>query len=527
MIYHGHLSYYAVIFRKKMAIEIQGYARLIAEYNLKALPLMEYSCIDSAVRGRDRRTQNGQTILYFSPRYQHQNSLTEHLQFALKYEGINLHVLTLLFEQPVQTELENWIRTSPASSYARRTCFLYEWITGRQLANEIGVPKRERYVNAADGKLQFVLPSGEKNVRYRVTNNLPGTPDFCPMVRKTEYLSTMVEKDLRTQISATVASYDQDLLKRAVNFLYLKETQSSFEVEREKPSLKKAQRFADLLKQADPNTPLTEKRLVELQNTVIDSRFRELTWRGEQNWIGKDHGYRKQIDYVPPRPEDLVQLMNGLIETASRCSEVATKTEKTGDANDVYDPVILSAVISFGFVFIHPFMDGNGRIHRYLIHDILARTRFTPRGIILPVSAVILANLDEYIDVLEAFSRPMRDLTDYNPDTPTTPATGNDSVYFRFFDATLQAEFLYHALKRTLEKDLPKEIEYLIGFDRAYNSLNQFMDWPNHSLELFIQVVHQNQGKLSKTKRSSHFDWMNESEISQAEQEVRQAFNNE
>jgi hypothetical protein len=237
-----------LILGNTMAIEIQGYARLITEYNLKALPLMEYSCIDSAVRGRERRTQNRQTIQYFSSSYQHQNSLTEHLQFALKYEGINLHVLTLLFEQPVQTELESWIRTSPASSYARRTCFLYEWITGRKLTNEIGVPKRERYVNAADDKLQFVLPSGEKNVRYRVSNNLPGTPDFCPMVRKTEYLSTMVEKDLRAQVSATVASYDQDLLKRAVNFLYLKETQSSFEVEREKPSPNKAQRFCKYVK---------------------------------------------------------------------------------------------------------------------------------------------------------------------------------------------------------------------------------------------------------------------------------------
>jgi hypothetical protein len=370
------------------------------------------------------------------------------------------------------------------------------------------------------------LPSGEKNVRYRVTNNLPGTPDFCPMVRKTEYLSSMVEKDLRAQVAATVASYDQDLLKRAVNFLYLKETQSSFEVEREKPSPNKAQRFADMLKQADPNTSLTEKRFVELQNTVLDTRFREFTWRSEQNWLGRDHGYRKQIDYVPPRPEDLVQLMNGLIETTSRCSEVITNSKKNDDANDAYDPVILSAVISFGFVFIHPFMDGNGRIHRYLIHDILARTRFTPRGIILPVSAVILANLDEYIDVLETFSRPIRDITDYNPDVPTSLATGNDSVYFKFFDATLQAEFLYHALKRTLEEDLPKEIEYLIGFDRAYNSLNQLMDWPNHSLELFIRVVHQNQYKLSKTKHNSHFDWMNESEISHAEQEVRQAFSN-
>ena len=509
-----------------MTTELLGYARLIDDYKLKALPLMEYSRIDSAVRGRDSRTKNKQVVLHFDPNYKHDDSLTEHLQFALKYEGVNLYVLNLLFKQPIEAELENWIRTSPASRYARRICFLYEWIMGQNLANEISVPKRESYVNAADSKLQFVLPIGEKNTRYRVANNLPGTPEFCPMVRKTKYLRAMIAKDLRAQVGATVAKYDPSLLKRAASFLYLKETQSSFEVEREKPSANKAQRFADMLKQADPGMPLTEERFTDLQNAALDPRFREFTWRSQQNWIGKDHGYGKQIDFVPARPEDLPQLMSGLIETVSKCSGAALKTEADGDTSYDYDPVILSAAVSFGFVFIHPFMDGNGRIHRYLIHDVLARTEFTPRGIILPVSAVILANLDEYIDVLETFSGPLRKITDYNPDVPTSPATGNDPECFRFFDATPQAEFLYHALQRTLDEDLPKEIEYLIGFDRAYDQLNQLMDWPRHTLELFIRVVQQNNGKLSSTKRKSHFDWMSEHEIIEAEQVVIQAFDN-
>jgi len=507
-----------------MATRQLGYAQLIAEYHLKAVPLVEYARIDSAVRGRDRRVVQGQVVSSFEPRYQPDDSLTGHLQFALKYEGVNLQVLGLLFEQTIQDQLENWILTSPASSYARRACFLYEWITGRKLSEEIRVPGRERYVNAADDTLQFVLPGGEKNTRFRVNNNLPGTPQFCPMVRKTEYLRTMVAKNLRAQVSSTLAKYDQSLLKRAAGFLYLKETQSSFEVEREKPSPNRAQRFADMLKQADSNIPLTAERLSQLQNAAIDPRFHEYTWRSEQNWVGKDHGYRKQIDFIPPRPEDLPQLMNGLIETVSKCGKsVSINGVGSGDDNR-YDPVVFAAAVSFGFVFIHPFMDGNGRIHRYLIHDVLSRTEFTPRGIILPVSAVILANLDEYVSVLEIFSRPMRELTDYNPDIPTAPATGNEPVYFRFFDATSQAEFLYHALQRTLEKDLQKEIEYLLGFDRAYDGLNQTLDWPNHSLELFIQVVQQNNGKLSSTKRKSHFHWMSAQEISDSEEAVTEAF---
>jgi hypothetical protein len=36
------------------------------------------------------------------------------------------------------------------------------------------------------------------------------------------------------------------------------------------------------------------------------------------------------------------------------------------------DPVVAAAILAFGFVYIHPFEDGNGRIHRYLIHHVLA-----------------------------------------------------------------------------------------------------------------------------------------------------------
>ncbi len=48
-------------------------------------------------------------------------------------------------------------------------------------------------------------------------------------------------------------------------------------------------------------------------------------------------------------------------------------------------PIIRAAATVFGFVFIHPFEDGNGRIHRFLIHDILSRDSFMPAGMIIPM----------------------------------------------------------------------------------------------------------------------------------------------
>jgi hypothetical protein len=496
-----------------------GYSQLIARYGLPVLPLGEESRVASDIKGRENRQQGEKRLHLVEPKYQPEDTLAGHLQFALRYEGVNLQVLALLFAQTGERELVDWISASPESRYARVACHLYEWLTGRELPIANPVPARAGYVLVADTLQQLCFPHGTADKRFRVRNNLPGTRDFCPLVRMTSYLQGMLATDLRRLTEDTLGRYDADLLRRAAAYLYLKETQSSFELEREKPSPQKAQRFADLLRQADTQAPLTEERFVELQNATVDPRFHEFSWRGIQNWVGKDLGYRKQVDFVPPRPADVPALMQGLLALADEF-----QAQGNGKIISSPDPVLMAAAIAFGFVFIHPFEDGNGRIHRYLIHDVLAKAGFTPRGIVLPVSAVILANLDEYITTLEQFSRPLNRRTEFDPDQLELPATGNDAVYYRYPDLTAQAEFLYKALERTVTEDLGKEIDFLLGFDRASKALNALLDWPGHSLELFIRVVRDNGGTLSTNKRRSHFDWMREDEIHAAEALVDQAF---
>jgi hypothetical protein len=488
-----------------------GYARLIDTYQLRARPLAVTAVIDTA-KGPRQVVQGGAEFARFEPKYEPEHTLVGDLQFALRYEGINLELLALLFAKTGAAELNAWLQRHPESAFARRAGYLFEWLTSSRL--KVSVPAKAAYVRVLDKKLQFGASEGARDTKFRVIDNLPGTHRFCPLVRRTAFLDEMAQKDLKRRTEETLARYDRDLLRRAAAFLYLKETHSSFEVEREKPSADRAQRFADLLREAETVASLSEDRFVQLQNAVVDARFREPSYRHKQNWVGLDLDYRKKVDFVPPRPEDVSDLMEGLVALAE-----IFRANPQG-----IDPVVMAGALSFGFVFIHPFIDGNGRLHRYLIHETLARAGFTPKGIVLPVSAVILANLDRYKETLEHFSAPLLALTTYNADVPDVPATGNDAVYFRYFDATDQVSFLYWALERTVEHDLAAEIDFLLGFDVARARLNVLLDWPGQSLDLFIQVVHQNNGHLSKAKRQAHFDWMTDNEVSRCEAIVEEAF---
>ena len=302
-------------------MQLLGYAYLADQFKLPALPLARACYLSDAVPNRRIRDQGGQKVEEFGPTYAPDPTMFGHLRFALRYEGLNLEVLSLLFERVGPEDIQAALNLEPTGAAPRRLAFIYEWLTGRELE----VPTRRltgktRFVPALDESLQYGLKLGmsPRNDRYRVIDNLPGTRDFCPLVTRTPYLESMVQKNLKDRTRATLEKYDPRLVIRAANFLYLTETHSSFEVERVKPTATRAQRFADLLREAEVGASLSEERFVELQNAVVDPRSMEASYRLEQNWLGIDFGHRKSVAYVPSRPEDVRSLMNGLVAMAER-----------------------------------------------------------------------------------------------------------------------------------------------------------------------------------------------------------------
>jgi Fic family protein len=190
-----------------------------------------------------------------------------------------------------------------------------------------------------------------------------------------------------------------------------------------------------------------------------------------------------------------------------------------------YDPVLTATTTAFGFVFIHPLSDGNGRIHRYLIHHILAGMGYTKRGMIFPVSAAILNRIEDYQEVLEKHSLPRLDLIKWKPTLDHNVRILNDTVdLYRYFDLTTQAEFLYECVEETIERIIPEELDFLAKYDQMTQFINTYVSMPDNKVDLLIKLLSQNNGSLSRKKRNKEFEELSDEELKMIEKHFQTVF---
>lgn len=400
----------------------------------------------------------------------------------------------------------------PTSTYRRRAWFLFETFTPFKLP--IPDLRTGNYAPLLDPR-RYVTGPVSKHRRYRLDVNLLGTPMFAPSVRRTAAIDAVDSAQLQARIHDVVGAYDDAMLRRAISYLYAKETRATFAIEREKPSPDRTERFVVRLKDAPKVPRLWKKLLVRLQNTLVEERYRERGWRTEQVYIGSGEVLHlpPTIHAVFPKPEDIEELMEGYLEAARRLQQ----------ADDV-DPVVSAAVVAFGFVLLHPFEDGNGRIHRWIIHWFLVNAGVTPEHLIVPVSAVMLNRREEYEDVLGAFSSPLLSLIDYtlNADDHSMKVHGDTADHYRFPDVTDMAAGLWRWLESAVDESLVNELGYLQRFDTAIQAARAVVDMPDRRLHVFIKAVVEN-ARLTKKKRK-FFRELSDEEAAKMELEVLRAF---
>jgi hypothetical protein len=332
------------------------------------------------------------------------------------------------------------------------------------------------------------------------------------LIRRTEVLENYINVHLDKKANALVEKYDPYLVARACNYLYTKETMSSYQIEKERPDKNRIVRFINLLQQASTVDFLSKENLITLQNTIVDPRFKNTDYRHNQNYIGENLDlYFQKIHYISPKPEDVVELMNGLLESVDRML-----------SSEVH-PVIIAAAISFGFVFIHPFEDGNGRIHRFLIHYILSKKDFTPRNMIFPISSVMLQNMKDYDSTLELFSKPLLSiLTKYDlTEDGIMTVTQDSRSYYQYIDFTPMVVYLFSCIEEAINKDMEREIKFLANYDKTKKAIQEIVDMPDNLIDLLIRCVIQNNGNLSPNKRNRFFSLLTDEEIDLLSSEIR------
>jgi len=350
---------------------------------------------------------------------------SELLNILEKGSGNLFHDLIGVFKRYPDAEFIDILEKIPDEKQTRRLWFLYEFILQKTLL--IPDVSKGDYVEALDSEAFYTSSRPVKLERYRILNNLLGDSDFCPVVRKTEKTMKKMPGDIT--FSGT----------------YEDEVEASFKLEGETPDKDTKDYFAELLRSAGKTDHCTKTGLVEIQNRIVEPELRNNGYRTKQVYLGKMITPRKiEVHNICPKPDDIEYLMSGLIR--------AHNIMKEGSVS----PLIHTAVIAFGFVLIHPFEDGNGRIHRFLMHSILSLRKAIPENSILPLSSVILENYDGYMNVFSRYAAEVMKNTEYKIDEKGVLTVLNDTAdIFRFPDMTEFVEYFVSVVDKTVKLHKP------------------------------------------------------------------------
>ncbi|OZI29793.1 hypothetical protein CAL29_16840 [Bordetella genomosp. 10] len=434
-----------------------------------------------------------------------------HLEFALKYQGIDLEIIQAACAALLPEQIQARLNNTPNGKFTRIIAALYEAFTGTELQRPA---LTARYVNLFDPDV-YVCGPARRQAKFNVNFNGLGDLDLCPIVRRTPDLEKLLARDIFGDLHAFVESIGgAQNLDRALGWAYLDETRSSFAIEHEAPSDDKARRFVQLLHSAHDGRPLSEDYLTELQRATITNPLLEaFSFRHEQNWLQQGGRLRaSSITYMPPPPDDVYPLMQALTAFANGA--------------DTINPLLKAFLVSFAFVFIHPFMDGNGRISRFLVHHGLCRSGKLEQGLILPISVAMSHHESEYLSALESVSRPIRGLwnvmmiDDGHIDAQLT-ASGSP---YRYWDATKCLEFGLRMTHYALDTSLIKETEFLKRFDIVRSRINARYDLMDRDLHALIRMAHSNGGTISQNRRKQYLYRVPPEILDAIETEVREVF---
>ena len=441
-------------------------------------------------------------------------SPAEHLEFALKHQGVSLSALENICLDLDPSIFQKMVHDNPDSRYARIAGAVFEQFTGKSLEYKGVKSGYTELFNPGD----YLCGSPNKVKKYRILFNGLGTPAFSPIIRRSPGLDALLSRNFQSDLENFIESVGGEKnLDRAIGWAYLDETRGSFDLEREGNKAGRAKMFLDLLRRAQEQSTLTEDYLCQLQQSIaMNPLTEEFSFRHKQNWLqrGASRFTASSISYLPPPPELLPALMAEFLGIANRTRD------------ETVDPLVMANLLSFAFVFLHPFMDGNGRVSRFLVHQQLCRSNVLKNGLILPVSVEMKQHETEYLNALQSVSSPLRNLWD----VMVIDESNIDGVFrarsgaYRYWDATQCVEFGVRMTHGALDHALIGEVEFLRKFDRVKEAINATHGVRDNDLTTLVRCAVDNGGVISMNRRKQFSATVDQDTMDDIEREVEEAF---
>lgn len=501
-----------------------GFKALADRYSIDLVqPLRVESVIGTTRMVRESERQLHNT---YPSSYQPTDDFSGHFEFGLKYEELHLEFLARLFAVTGPGPIEAWCREAPFGQYARRAGFLYEWLTEERL----NVPdiSNGSYVEAISSEFYLTRSRPVRVQRWRIKDNLPGTPQFCPLIRRTTAVQEALQFDVGEALRELNRNFGPDILMRTASWLTFKESRASFLIEKEADQADRIQRFAHVIARycGHIEGPMSDSSLHTLQAGILGHDAIGLGLRRSPVFVGQATLRENIVHYVAPGFEQVPQLLEGL----KQFEEVTRGAE----------PLARAAALAFSFVYIHPMRDGNGRIHRFLINDTLIRDKAVPDGVILPVSATITSSIDfraRYDRTLEVFSRPLMhryaasyrfgELVQYTDGTLSNLVFDDyaDALFaWRFPDLTEHVLYTAQVVAHTVRTEMAEEARVLMIFQRAQEQMKEVLEMPDQDANRIIRSLKENHWQVSGKLKKAYPQLEDERRAARIVDAVRSAF---
>jgi Fic family protein len=261
------------------------------------------------------------------------------------------------------TETDQWV-PSPAGLYTRRERQIQAGSYRRAVVPEIA----RAYPRVSAEVAARIEEATAEIVRFDAGPGIDAVPFPAILLRTESAASSRIERITASARAIATAEVDEGAAGR-----------NAGEIVANTHAMQAAIELADNL----------DVRAILLMHQTLMAHQPDIAgqWRRQQIWIGAGEAGPRVADYVPPRHDTVPALMHDL-------TEFMTRTDM---------PVLIQAALAHAqFENIHPFVDGNGRTGRTLVHAILRNKGLTNQTTV-PFSAGLLTDTRAYFDALAAY----------------------------------------------------------------------------------------------------------------------------